>query len=257
MREALTPCFILILQASHDQTKNGCGKSKDWKKVGGIISTCIEKGNVEEYSTDIMKAVNLVVDAAVQWTRNSVFEKCQRVRSWMTKMKLFFKEILLFMFFLLQVAMPANAQHADYWKKYGGMPPLDIRVSIDGKAVQGLFDVARELVKKENSQERMALIEVIAIPVKNAQKLSLKVEISPRDAKQWTDVTKHPNLLITAPAGRIDVDKRAAELRMRGDTLHPELDVGIQTVIFYYSDRNVKDEQAAYTEIYFDIAGKP
>lgn len=154
----------------------------------------------------------------------------------------------------LLVPLYAQENGADYWKKYGGMPPLDIRVSLDDKTARGLFEVTK--ARNESPSKKIPL-EDILIPVIVGQQLKFKVEISPRGANSWKDITKHPNLLITSYAGFMRINKSNSEILVVGDVAKPKMDAGIKTVTFYYSDLNRKDEQGAYTMLYFDIAGKP
>src|SRR5262245_34823784 len=96
---------------------------------------------------------------------------------------------------LLMTCSMALAQAPDaseFWKKYGGMPPLDIRVSIDGHLAVGLFEAA---LARKQGHPRIALKDRM-IPVVVGQTVTFKVEVSPRGANQWTDVTGHKNLSI-------------------------------------------------------------
>ena len=148
----------------------------------------------------------------------------------------------------------AQEQHAEYFKKYGGMPPLDMRVTLNGKEVRGLFEAA--LASKVLPPKELSLEDVL-IPVVVGQKLIYKVEISQRGANQWSEISKHPNLLISEPTKRIQISKSTTELWVLGNAANPQQDMGIYTMIFYYSDRNPKDEQAAYTHLYFGVKRKP
>ena len=160
-------------------------------------------------------------------------------------------------FFLSGVS--AQDQHAEYFKKYGGMPPLDIRVFVDGVQVKGVFDLAKEYQNKTKPTDEAArkLARATFIPVKVGQKLTFRVEVAKRDSAEWLDVTKHPNMLIDSASSTIIINPDKSGGRVVGDPRFPDsADLGIKRVIFYYSDRNPKDEQAAYTEIYFDVKGK-
>lgn len=175
--------------------------------------------------------------------------------------RLFWAFFASFTFVLLASSMTfaQTPEAAEQWKKYGekygGMPPLDIRVSIDGRPVVGLFEAA---LARKQGQARISLKER-AIPVVVGQVVAFKVEISPRGANQWTDVTQHKNLSIDSPSGKIEIDQASSRLRIRPTAIDGKLSsIGLTGMIFYYSvDFDPKDEQFAYTELDFDIRAKP
>ncbi|MES2408643.1 MAG: hypothetical protein V4528_15140 [Pseudomonadota bacterium] len=168
-----------------------------------------------------------------------------------------------FLFFTALLAasgVSAQDQHAAYWKKYGGMPPLDIRVFVDGVQVKGVFDLAKEYQNKAKPPDEVArkMAKSTFIPVRVGQKFTLRVEVAKRDSGQWVDVRKDSKLKIDATSRVISIYPDKSGGKVVGDPRFPDsTNLGIKSVIFYYSDRNIKDEQAAYTEIYFDVKNKP
>lgn len=168
-----------------------------------------------------------------------------------------------FLFFTALLAasgVSAQDQHAAYWKKYGGMPPLDIRVFVDGVQVKGMFELAKEYQHKiiPAGEAGEKLWESMLIPVKVGQKFTLRVEVAKRDSGQWVDVRKDSKLKIDATSRVISINHDKSGGKVVGDPRFPDsANLGVQRVIFYYSDRNIKDEQATYTEIYFDVKNKP
>ena len=150
-------------------------------------------------------------------------------------------------------------QHGEYFKKYGGMPPLDIRVFVDGVQAKGMFDLAKEYQDKTYpaGEAGQKLWESMLIPAKVGQKFTFRVEVAKRDSGEWQDVTKHRQMSTKATSKVISINPDKSGGRVVSDPRFPaSFDLGIERVIFYYSDRNPKDEQAAYTEIYFDVKGK-
>ena len=146
----------------------------------------------------------------------------------------------------------AQNPHEAYWTKYAGMPSLDIRISLDGKPVRGLF---------ESAQSRRKGIKIplddLLIAVTAGQHISFTVEISPRDANQWTDVSQNKNLVMTNPTGGVDVDKRSKQINITGDIRNPRNNFGYGSISIYYSNKDTKDEQFGFTVLHFDIKGKP
>lgn len=167
---------------------------------------------------------------------------------------------LLFTALFILSDVSAQDQHAEYFKKYGGLPPLDIRVFVDGVQVKGVFDLAKEYQHKTKPTDEVArkLARSTFIPVRVGQKFTLRAEVAKRDSGQWVDVTKNSKLKIYATSRVISINPDKSGGKVVGDPRFPDsTDLGIESVIFYYSDRNIKDEQAAYTEIYFDVKNKP
>ena len=154
----------------------------------------------------------------------------------------------------------AQDQHSAYWKKYGGLPPLDIRVFVNGVQVKGVFELAREYQHTAKPSDEVArkMARSTFIPVRVGKKFTLRVEVAKRDSEQWVDVTKNSKLRIDATSRVISINPDKSGGKVVGDPRFPDsADLGVESVIFYYSDRNIKDEQAAYTEIYFDVKNKP
>jgi len=154
-------------------------------------------------------------------------------------------------FLLVHFAGTASAEtpDADYWKKYGGMPPLDIRIHLDGAPVRGLFESA---LASKKGLSPPTLTEMM-IPVTIGQWITYKVEVSARGKGDWVDVTGHENLMVSNPTQGINIDRKTNRLWVVGDAINAKRDYGYATVIFYYSDLNEKDEQGAYTKLFFDI----
>ncbi len=156
--------------------------------------------------------------------------------------------------------MCAQDQHAEYWKKHDGLAPLEIRVFVDGVQAKGMFDLARQYRHKPipTGEAGQKLWESMLIPIKVGQKFTLRVEVAKRDSEQWVDVTKNPKLEIDSATRVISINPDKSGGKVAGDSRFPDsTDLGVKTVIFYFSDHNIKDEQFAYTEIYFDVKGKP
>ena len=167
---------------------------------------------------------------------------------------------LLFTVLFILTDVSAQNQHTEYFKKYGGLPPLDIRVFVNGVQVKGVFDLAKEYQNKAKPPDEVArkMAKSTFIPVRVGQKFTLRVEVAKRDSGQWVDVTKNSRLRIDATGSLININPDNTSGKVVGDPRFPDsTDLGIESVIFYYSDRNIKDEQAAYTEIYFDVKNKP
>lgn len=172
------------------------------------------------------------------------------------------KRVFFLFFTVLLVASSvwAQDQHAAYWTRHDGLPPLDIRVFVDGVPVKGMFDLAKEYQNKKypTGEAGKKLWESMLIPVRVGQKFTLRVEVAKHDSGQWVDVTKNSKLKIDATSRVISINPDKSGGKVVGDPRFPDsTDLGVKRVIFYYSEDRNSDEQAAYTEIYFDVKNKP
>lgn len=59
--------------------KNGCGTSKDWKKVGDIITECIQQGNAEDVINKFQKAADYIANQMVQSSRDTIRANCKKL----------------------------------------------------------------------------------------------------------------------------------------------------------------------------------
>lgn len=160
----------------------------------------------------------------------------------------------VFLMGLMSAGLHAQTQypHASYWKKYSGMPPLDIRVSLNGKPVIGLFEQAQA----ESRGKPPIPLDSITIPLVTGQRVDFKVEVAKRDTNRWVDVTQHQNLYVDNDDGGVRIDKKSKQLIVLG-AKNPQTDFGYASITIYYTDRNPADEQAGFTVLYLDIRAKP
>lgn len=171
------------------------------------------------------------------------------MRTWLSRF------LAVLMVASMSTALHAQTQdpHTAYWKKYGGMPPLDIRVSLNGQIVPGLFEQAQAESKGMSGRS----LDSITIPLVTGQRVNFKVEVSKRDADQWFDVTQHANLILTNPTGGIQIEKKTKQISVLGDLKNPQTDFGYASISIYYTDSNPADEQFGFTRLYVYIGIKP
>ncbi len=59
--------------------KNGCGTPGDWKKVGEIITECIQQGNAEDVINEFQRPANFVANKLVQSSRDNIRANCKKL----------------------------------------------------------------------------------------------------------------------------------------------------------------------------------